>query len=73
MTGNNHNALREPMNHQLTPRPDVIPYLVTHMERSFDAARRIVSALDATSLARKRPVTRALAAEVLDKGTTSGG
>ncbi|WP_415403694.1 chromosomal replication initiator DnaA [Tateyamaria sp. SN3-11] len=58
---------------QLTPRPDVIPYLVTHMERSFDAARRIVSDLDATSLARKRPVTRALAAEVLDKGTTSEG
>ena len=51
---------------QLTPRPDVIPYLVTHMERSFAAARRIVATLDATSLARKKPITRALAASCLD-------
>ena len=58
---------------QLTARPDVIPYLVTHMERSFAAARDIVAALDATSLARKRPITRSLAAELLDKDTTSGG
>ncbi|WP_299623338.1 chromosomal replication initiator DnaA [uncultured Tateyamaria sp.] len=58
---------------QLTPRPDVIPYLVTHMERSFAAARDIVATLDATSLARKRPITRSLAAELLDKDTTSGG
>ena len=58
---------------QLTPRADVIPYLVTHMERSFEAARRVVADLDATSLARKKPVTRALAAELLDKSTTDGG
>lgn len=58
---------------QLTPRPDVIPYLVTHMERSFDAARRIVATLDAASLARKKPVTRALAAELLDIHTGHGG
>ncbi len=53
---------------QLVPRPDVIPFLVTRMERSFDAARTVVAALDSASLARKRPVTRALAAELLDKG-----
>jgi chromosomal replication initiation ATPase DnaA len=58
---------------QLVPRPDVIPYLVTHMERSFDAARQIVAALDATSLARKKPITRALAVELLDKSDLSGG
>mmetsp|Transcript_22975 Transcript_22975/g.38709 ORF Transcript_22975/g.38709 Transcript_22975/m.38709 type:complete len:208 (-) Transcript_22975:402-1025(-) len=58
---------------QLTPRPDVIAYLVTHMERSFAAARDIVAALDATSLARKKPITRSLAVELLDKGTTSEG
>ncbi|WP_299615290.1 DnaA/Hda family protein [uncultured Tateyamaria sp.] len=52
---------------QLTPRPDVIPYLVTHMERSFAAARGIVADLDATSLAQKKPITRALAARCLDK------
>jgi chromosomal replication initiation ATPase DnaA len=58
---------------QLTPRPDVIPYLVTHMERSFATARRIVAALDAASLARKKPITRALAAEMLDKDAPTEG
>jgi len=51
---------------QLAPRPDVIPYLVTHMERSFAAARDIVADLDTISLARKKPITRALAAERVD-------
>ncbi|MCB4379175.1 chromosomal replication initiator DnaA, partial [Synechococcus sp. MU1644] len=51
---------------QLTPRPDVIPYLVTHMERSFAAARQIVADLDTASLAQKKPVTRNLAAACLD-------
>ena len=52
---------------QLVPRTDVIPYLLNRMDRSFAAARRIVAALDAESLARKRPITRALAGDVLDK------
>lgn len=52
---------------QLTPPADVVPYLIRRIDRSFDAARDVVSALDAQSLARKRPVTRALAGEVLDK------
>ncbi|APX10994.1 DnaA ATPase domain-containing protein [Tateyamaria omphalii] len=51
---------------QLTPRPDVIPYLVTHMERSFAAARTVVAAIDARSLAQKKPITRALAVACLD-------
>ena len=46
---------------------DVIPYLLLRMDRSFAAANRIVESLDRESLARKRPVTRALAALVLDK------
>lgn len=58
---------------QLTPRPDVIPYLVSRMERSFDAARRIVSALDAASLAQKKPVTRPLAVLVLDNDLSGEG
>ena len=58
---------------QLTPRPDVIPYLVTHMERSFAAARQIVKTLDSVSLARQKPVTRKLAAELLDKSDPSEG
>jgi chromosomal replication initiation ATPase DnaA len=36
------------------------------MERSIAAAQALVAALDARSLATQRPVTRALAAEVLD-------
>lgn len=52
---------------QLTPKPDVIAYLLPRMDRSFAAAGKLVAALDAASLARKRPVTRSLAAEVLDK------
>ena len=50
---------------QLSPTPDLVPYLVPRMIRSFDFARRIVAALDAAALAEKRPLNRRLAAEVL--------
>lgn len=52
---------------QLTPKPDLIPYLLKRMDRSFAAAREIVTLLDSASLAQKRPLTRTLAATVLDK------
>ena len=42
----------------------LIAYLMTRMERSFGAARALVSALDAEALRRKRPLTRTLAAEI---------
>ncbi len=51
---------------QLMPPPDLIPYLLKRMDRSFAAANRIVRALDRESIARKRPITRALAAQVMD-------
>ncbi|KZZ65850.1 hypothetical protein A3764_18040 [Sulfitobacter sp. HI0129] len=51
---------------QLTPRPEVIAYLVSRMDRSFAAAGDLVERLDAASLAQKRGITRRLAAEVLD-------
>ncbi|AXI47461.1 chromosomal replication initiator DnaA [Sulfitobacter sp. SK012] len=51
---------------QLMPKPDVIPYVLLRMERSFAAARDLVAALDEASLAQKRPVTRQLAGRVLD-------
>ena len=54
---------------QLTPKPDLIPYLIKRIDRSFAAARDIVARLDAASLAQMRPVTRALAAAVLDNTT----
>ncbi len=56
---------------QLMPKPDVIAYLLGRMDRSFAAAIDLVARLDAESLARKKPITRALAAAVLDK-TTQG-
>jgi chromosomal replication initiation ATPase DnaA len=37
------------------------------MDRSFASAIEVIDRLDAASLARKRPVTRALAVQVLDK------
>jgi chromosomal replication initiation ATPase DnaA len=53
---------------QLTPKADVVPYLLSRMDRSFTAAIDLVRRLDAASLAQKRPITRHLAAQVLDKG-----
>lgn len=44
----------------------LIPWLVTRMDRSLGTARRLVAALDARAVAEGRPVTRTLAAEVLD-------
>lgn len=52
---------------QLTPRADVIPYLILRMERSFKAARDVVVAMDEAGLARHAPLTRTLAGQVLDK------
>ena len=51
---------------QLTPKPNLIPYLLGRMDRSFAGAIALVERLDAASLAQKRPITRALAAQVLD-------
>ncbi|MEM6940484.1 MAG: chromosomal replication initiator DnaA [Pseudomonadota bacterium] len=51
---------------QLTPKPDLIPYLLSRMDRSFAAAIALVDRLDAASLAQKKPVTRRLAAQVLE-------
>ncbi len=50
---------------QITVTPEVLTYLVGRMERSFDAARRMVEALDQASLAQGRAVTIPLAKQVL--------
>lgn len=44
----------------------MISYLTLRMERSLHTARQLVAALDARALARGTPITRGLAAEVLD-------
>jgi chromosomal replication initiation ATPase DnaA len=51
----------------LSPAPEILPYLARRMDRSFDAARRLVARLDETALSTGRPITRAMAAKVLDK------
>lgn len=52
---------------QLSVAPAVISWLVTHMDRSFREARRVVAELDAEALAEGRSVTRPLAQRVLEK------
>jgi chromosomal replication initiation ATPase DnaA len=51
---------------QIQVPPTLVSYLVARIDRSFAAARKLVAALDARALAHGRPVSRALAAELLD-------
>ncbi|NHB75170.1 chromosomal replication initiator DnaA [Rhodobacter calidifons] len=51
---------------QIAVPASLISYLVSRMPRSIGAARSLVAALDARALALGRPITRALAAEILD-------
>jgi chromosomal replication initiation ATPase DnaA len=46
----------------------LVSYLMVRIERSFAAARSIVATLDREALRRQRPVTRALAGEILGGG-----
>jgi DnaA regulatory inactivator Hda len=50
---------------QVTVAPDVIAYLLRHMDRTFAAARQIVAKADAAALAGKRAVTIPLIKDVL--------
>jgi chromosomal replication initiation ATPase DnaA len=50
---------------QLTVDESVVSYLATRLERSSAAARRMIEHLDTEALRQGRPVTRALAAELL--------
>lgn len=52
---------------QIAVPASLIPYLISRMDRSFQAARDLVVALDAHALAMGRAITRQLAAEVLDQ------
>ena len=53
---------------QLAVDESVVSYLANRIERSFVALRRAVELLDSEALRQRRPVTRALAAELLRKG-----
>lgn len=57
---------------QLTIDEAVVSYLTARIERSYAAAREAVALLDGESLRRGRPVTRALAAELLRDASLAG-
>jgi len=50
---------------QIAVDPNVIGFLMSHIERSLSTANRVVERLDRTALERKSRITRALAASVL--------
>ncbi len=50
---------------QIVVEADLIQYLLTRMDRSFEAAEALVVELDRAGLARRRPITRMLAVEIL--------
>jgi chromosomal replication initiation ATPase DnaA len=50
---------------QINPPPDLVPYLVNRMDRSFASARNLVEQLDRQSLAQRRKLNRALAKDLL--------
>ncbi|MCJ8335056.1 MAG: DnaA/Hda family protein [Epibacterium sp.] len=52
---------------QIIPRPDVIPYLVSRMDRSFAAAQAIVERLDRMAMAEQRMLNRALAIKLMSE------
>ncbi|MCX8508497.1 MAG: DnaA/Hda family protein [Rhodobacteraceae bacterium] len=51
---------------QLQVSPTLVPYLISRIDRSFATARALATALDARALALGRPLTRSLAADLLD-------
>lgn len=55
---------------QLSPAPQVLPYLTRRIDRSFDAARDIVERLDAAALEHRRPINTTLARDLLDNDDT---
>ena len=60
---------------QLEVEPHVVSYLCRHMERSMQAANRIVADVDRLALVMQRKVTRAIAAAALQalNGTPGPG
>jgi chromosomal replication initiation ATPase DnaA len=51
---------------QVAVPANLIPFLVSRMPRSIGAAQALVAVLDAKAMAAGRPITRALASEILD-------
>jgi len=58
---------------QLAVTPDLVDFLGLRIERSFAAAQRVVTAIDAASLASRRRITLPLAQQVLHEIELSTG
>ncbi|MCK0195447.1 DnaA/Hda family protein [Ancylobacter sp. 6x-1] len=58
-------ALKLFADRQIAPDEALLSFLLARVERSVHALRDIVAELDREALARKRPLTRALAAQIL--------
>ncbi len=56
----------------IRPLNDVFPYLVRRMERSVPVALALVEKLDEAADAEHRPVSRALARQILEEGGETG-
>jgi chromosomal replication initiation ATPase DnaA len=59
--------LKQLADRQLHAGAGVVQYLVSRMERSGEAARHVVAALDRRALVERREIDRRLAADVLDE------
>jgi chromosomal replication initiation ATPase DnaA len=57
---------------QLNVDESLVGYVATHIERSFASARTVVARLDEEAMRRKRPLTRALAGDILRATGASG-
>ena len=58
---------------QLRIGPEIVSFLLPRMERSFDAVRALVAAIDGAALSGQRPVTIPLLRQVLGNGAASSG
>ncbi len=65
--------LKQLADRQLHAGAGVVQYLVSHMERSADAVRRVVAALDRRALIERREIDRRLAADVLAELSSTAG
>lgn len=61
-------AVKLLVDRQIEPDDAVLGLLLTRTERSLSGVRKAIARLDAESLRRKRPITKALAAEVFRSG-----
>jgi len=57
---------------QISVGNEVISYLISRMDRSAAAAQALVAALDKAALSQGKPVSRRLAAQLLDKPDSKG-